>query len=75
MAHRASKLLINAFTEAAIISHIEEVKQTENFLSALYLFSVQLHVLHRLGITEEHQLLDNVHLVVDINGFMKPSII
>lgn len=41
----------------------------------LYLFSIQLNVLYWLGITEEHHLLNDVHLVLDINGFMKSSII
>lgn len=41
----------------------------------LYLFSVQLNALHRLTVTEDHHLLNDVHLVVDINGFMKSPII
>lgn len=32
-------------------------------------------MLHWLGITEEHHLLDDVHLVVDINGFVNSPII
>lgn len=43
--------------------------------SLLYLFSVQLNVLHWLGITKEHHLLNDVHLIFDINGFMKSPIV
>lgn len=41
----------------------------------VYLFGVQLNVLHRLRVTEEHHLFNNVHLLVDVNGFMKSPII
>lgn len=40
-----------------------------------YLLSVQLNVLHLLGITEKNHLLNYVHLVFDINGFVEPPII
>lgn len=40
-----------------------------------YLFSVQLHVLHWLEIMEEHHFLNDVHLIVNINGFMKSPVI
>lgn len=43
--------------------------------SLSYLLSVQLNVLHLLGILEKNHLLDYVHLVFDINGFVEFPII
>lgn len=41
----------------------------------LYLSSVELDVLHRLGAAEKHHLFYDVHLLVDINSFVKSAII
>lgn len=75
MARGISKLPIHGFTELHIMSSVEHGGLVFSPRTPLYLFSVQLNVLHWLGITEEHHLLNDVHLVVDINGFMKSPII
>lgn len=75
MAHGISKLPTNAYTELVISSHHEEAGLVFSLSTLPYLVSVQLYVLHWLGITEEHHLLNDVHLVVDIDGFMKSPII
>lgn len=41
----------------------------------LYLSSIELDVLHRLGAAEKHHLFYDVHLLVDVNGFVKSPII
>lgn len=72
---------INGFTEQ-IISALHDPSKASwlvFFLEAafffLYLSSIELDVLHRLGAAEKHHLLYDVHLLVDINGFVKSPII
>lgn len=50
-------------------------KNKQISFSVLYLFRVQFNVLYRLGVSEKHNLFNDVHLVVDINGFVESSII
>lgn len=72
--------LINGFAEQ-IISALHEPSKANwlvFFLEAaffLYLSSIELDVLHRLGAAEKHHLFYDVHLLVDINGFVKSPII
>lgn len=81
MAHGIPKLPIKAFSEHFITSRHEEASRntlnlhSQSTISLLYLLRVQLNVLHWLGIKEKHHLLNDVHLVVHINGFVKSPII
>lgn len=50
-------------------------KNKQISFSVLYLFRVQFNVLYRLGVSEKHNLFNDVHLVVDINGFVESPVI
>lgn len=79
MAHRVSKPTImdlQSLLLARIMSRAEQGGR--DFLPPqlrYYLFSVQLDALHRLAILEEHHLLNDVHLVVDVDGFLESAVI